>query len=209
MTAEGLCFIRVLSKKPVPRQAELIVSFEGRDGRAQTAYKLAEDADAATLVISPATRQRLKAYDRRYRPKKRIKRIVEKKARTTFENAFYTRDIAEKNGFDTVILVTSWDHMPRAYMLLRIMLIGSGTRIFPHPVPTGPLNRDNWYHHANGWKMIFNEMVETWGSLIEYAHYRTSGRLPKNQPGKRGFFSGLKKIILFDIDPAALSAAVS
>jgi uncharacterized SAM-binding protein YcdF (DUF218 family) len=176
------------------------VAFQGRDGRARAAYKLVGSGRAPVLVISPATERQLRAYDHTYLPGQQVERIIERKARTTFENALYTRQIIKENGFQSVILVTSWNHLPRSCLLLNILSLGSGTRIHPYGVTTGRLDRQNWYHHTVGWKMLYNEMVECWGSLIEWMTFRTRGGLSISQPGKSPIFSGLKKLLLFDVD---------
>jgi uncharacterized SAM-binding protein YcdF (DUF218 family) len=179
----------------------VVVAFEGMDGRAREAYRLADAAYAPVLVVSPATERQLKAYDRVFLPTRQFDRVIERHARTTFENALYTAKIIDQSGFKSVILVTSWIHMPRSCLMLKIMLMGSGTRIHPHSVATGRLNRQNWYRHRVGWKMVYNEMVECWGSLIEWMTFRTRGGLSVSQPGKSPIFSGLKKLLLFDVDP--------
>lgn len=45
--------------------------------------------------------------------------IVERKSRTTYENAIFTRDIWNANGFKSGLLVTSAWHMPRAIAAFR------------------------------------------------------------------------------------------
>lgn len=202
LAAQGVLFLYVLTGSPQLEPADVIVAFEGRNGRARTAYDLVDRAYAPALVISPANDRKLRAYDRSYRPEKRFEKIIEEKARTTFENAFYTGQILKKNDFKKVILVTSWDHMPRSWLLLKMMLFDSDTHIYPHIVETGELNRENWYRYTIGWKMIYNEMLESWGSLLEFAKYHISGELPANMSEKSGLLFELKKILLFDIGSA-------
>ena len=161
---------------------------------------MADQAYAPALVISPADDRRLEAYDRLYRPSRLFAKLSEEKARTTFENALYTANIVKRNGFKSLILITSWDHMPRSYLLLKMMLMGCGTHIYPHAVATGAIDQGNWYRHVLGWKMVYNEMVETWGSLLECVGYRATGRLPAIAPGKLGLLGRLKSIFLFEID---------
>lgn len=193
-------FYFILTIDEPSEKADLIVAFEGRRERAQSGYELAEQNFAPVLAISPATHRQLRAYDQKYRPKNRINKIVEEKARTTFENALYTQKIVKENGFKSLILVTSWDHMPRSYILFKMMLFGTGTQIHPYAVATKRLHRKNWHHYTVGWKMVYNEMVKCWGSFIEFVQYRIVGRLPAIQPGKAGFLNGLKKYLLFKID---------
>jgi uncharacterized SAM-binding protein YcdF (DUF218 family) len=202
--ALGFFFFGLLSGEPRLEPADVIVAFAGREDRARIAYRLADSAYADRLVVSPATEAKIRSYDRRYRPVRLFDRILEEKARTTFENALYTRRIVERNHLKSLILVTSWDHMPRSYLLLKAMLLGTDTRLHLRTTPTGRLNRENWYRHAVGWKMIYNEMVQCWGSLIELVHFKMKGALPATVPGKSSMLSGLKQFLLFDIDPREL-----
>ncbi|WP_419662575.1 conserved uncharacterized protein, DUF218 [Desulfosarcina variabilis str. Montpellier] len=178
----------------------MIVAFQGADGRASEAYHLIDRGRAPTLIISPATPSQLKAYDRLYQPTKKFESIIEQQARTTFENALYTAHIIKRYGFKSVILITSWNHTPRSYFLLNMLLLGSDIDVKIKSVATGRLDQGNWFRHAIGWKMIYNEMLETWGSLVEWIKYLNRGDLSDIQPGKSGFFSGLKDFLLFDID---------
>ena len=209
LVAQGVFFLHILQEKPVIVAADIVVAFEGRLGRAREAYALADQEYAPALVISPANDQRLATYDRQFRPGRSFVKLHEEKARTTFENALYTADIIKHKGFKSVILVTSWDHMPRSYLLLRLMLMSSGSRIYPHTVATGAITQRNWYRHTLGWKMVYNEMVETWGSLLECARYRTTGQIPLNEPGRSGLLARLKKLLLFDIRLDAPAEALS
>jgi uncharacterized SAM-binding protein YcdF (DUF218 family) len=188
-----------------PPPADLIASFQGRDGRTRKAYELAERGYAPALVISPATESQLRRQDRIFGFENPVRRIIEPQARTTFENALYTAQIMQRHDLNSVILVTSWDHMPRSYLLLRIMRLGSDTRIQPYTVATGRLNRHNWHSHLVGWKMVYNEMVQCWGSLMELAQYKISGRVSSTAPGKTGMLTGLKKRLRFEINPDSLN----
>lgn len=128
-------------------------------------------------------------------------RIVEDKSRTTLENAVYTKRILDDHKFRSAILVTSWDHMPRSFFLLKVMILGRGASIQPLMVATGRLDGTNWYRYKTGWKMLYNEMVEFWGSLLELVRYSLSGELPEKAPGKSSLAGRLKQFLLFDVDP--------
>jgi uncharacterized SAM-binding protein YcdF (DUF218 family) len=205
-TVQGLLFAYLVSGKPKLEPADLIVAFEGRRGRAETAYRLVDRGLAPALVISPANKHKLNVYDLRFKPKRKVEKIIENKARTTFENALYSGRIVEDNHFKTIILVTSWNHMPRSYLLLKLVLIGADTRIQLYPVATGLLNRNNWYRHTLGLKMIYNEILESWGSIAELVVYRYSGKISDRRIGRKGFIRFLRNILLFEIDPVAMAS---
>jgi uncharacterized SAM-binding protein YcdF (DUF218 family) len=181
-------------------KADLIVSFEGAYDRARAAYSLVDRSYAHNLLISPATEKKLRVYEKRFNPSQPYDRVMEDKSRTTLENAVHTGQIIGENGFKSAILVTSWHHMPRSYFLLRLLVPMSGIEILQHPVATGGLNHTNWYRHSLGWKMVYNEMVQFWGSLVEFVGYRRRGELPAEPPGKSGLAARLKHLLLFDVD---------
>jgi hypothetical protein len=52
--------------------------------------------------------------------------------------------------------------------------------------------------------MVYNEMVEFWGSSIELVKYRLSGELSAEAPGKSSLAGRLKQFLLFDVDPQAV-----
>jgi uncharacterized SAM-binding protein YcdF (DUF218 family) len=197
-------FARMLSYEADLGKADLIVAFEGREDRAGEAYRLLERSYAPALVISPATERTLQIYEKKFVPSHPFGRIVEDKSRTTLENAVHTKAILHDHEFRSAILVTSWDHMPRSYFLLKVMLLGSDVSVQPSMVATGGFNATNWYRYKTGWKMVYNEMVEFWGSMVELAKYRLSGDLPAEAPGKSGLAGRLKLFLLFDVDPTSL-----
>ena len=194
-------FLTMLGGEKELQKADLIVAFAGRDNRTAEAYRLLEQSLAPNLAISPATDKSLLVYEKKYLPSQPFGRIIEEKARTTLENAVYTKRILEENGFRSAILVTSWDHMPRSFFLLKAMILGSGVAVQPVMTATGRLDAGNWRRHSTGWKMVYNEMVEFWGSLIELAKYKLSGELPEKAPGKSSLSGRLKQLLLFDVDP--------
>jgi uncharacterized SAM-binding protein YcdF (DUF218 family) len=205
LTIEAGYFVWVLSYDQDLRKADVIVSFEGAHDRARAAYSLVDQSYAPYLLISPSTEGKLAFYEKRFKPTKAYGHILEQKARTTFENALLTMQAVKQNGFKSVILVTSWDHMPRSYFLFRLMTFRSGIRVEPHLVATGSLSQDNWYQHRTGWKMLYNEMLQLWGSLVEIANFKIKGRLPEQVPGVSRPFSRLKQILLFEVDHGALN----
>ena len=206
LVLEAGFFAWVLTEDNDLQKADLIVAFEGGYDRVRTAYSLVDQSYAPNLLISPAAEKKLTVYEKRYNPSQPFVRVVEDKARTTLQNAVYTKRMLEDNHFRSAILITSWDHMPRSYFLLRAMTLGSEVKIQPHPVATGGVNQANWYRHSAGWKMVYNEMVEFWGSLIELARYKVSGELPEQVPGGSSLAARLKQLLLFKIDHKSLHA---
>ena len=84
--------------------------------------------NASIVVISPADDSMIKAYEKRYEPLKATY-ILENSARTTFENAYLISKIISAYRLRSITLVTSDYHMPRSYLLLRLMLLGKGVTV--------------------------------------------------------------------------------
>jgi uncharacterized SAM-binding protein YcdF (DUF218 family) len=203
-TLEAGYFAWVLIGDETLEKADLIVVFEGAFERPRAAYNLLDRSFADSLLVSPATEVRLAAYEKQFSPSRPYMRVMEEKARTTFENALHSASAITQTPMRSVILVTSWDHMPRSHFLFRMMTLGSGLRAQPYLVPTGRLGRANWHQHATGWKMICNEMLKLWGSLYELARYRLSGDLTEQVPGGSELAGRLKQAMLFEIDHHSL-----
>lgn len=199
-------FYHILMHDKPLEKADLIVVFAGRSDRAKEGYRLIDRNYAPNLVISPATESKLSVYKNKYLPNRPVNRIVEGNSRTTLENAVYTKEIMTERHLNSAILVTSWDHMPRSYFLLRLLRLGTGIRVQTHKVATGRLNSANWFRNKLGWKMVYNEMVDVWGSLFEYANYQIKDRLPEHTSGGSVFFSRMRQLLLFEIDEKSLSS---
>ena len=198
LSLQIIFFVIIYSKPQTPTPADVIIAFRGRDERIKSAYDLVRHGYASALIISPGDYKDIKAYNNRYLPSLPVENLYESKARTTFENALFSRAIIEANNLQRIILVTSWDHMPRSYLLLRIMLVGSSSVIQTQSVPTGRINGENWYGHTIGWKMVHNEIIETWGSLLEMTSYMF-GRNYSEGVSNNIWIGWLRNLLLFQI----------
>lgn len=193
---QSVYFLKVLLQSQHLEPADLVIVFEGRSNRASTAYALIDSGYARGLIISPASKAKLDKYAQTFHPSRKFETFIENQARTTFENALYTAAIIKRKEPKSVILVTSWDHMPRALLLLNTMLLGSDTRVIAHSIATGKLDRKNWFRSDRGWKMIYNEMLETIGSGIEGARYLISGTRTTETSPMRRLINLLKRHLL-------------
>ncbi len=80
------------------------------------------------------------------------------KAQTTKGNAIETRDWVVEHRYDTVILVTTDYHMPRAKSELRHML--PGTKIIAYPVPSTAVPQDQWITSPKAWRILAVEYMK-------------------------------------------------
>ncbi|RJQ80866.1 MAG: YdcF family protein [Desulfobacteraceae bacterium] len=179
-------------------EADAVVVFAGSPARIQEGFRVVEDGLAARMIISPASDERLKDYGRKYAGGNRPIFHKENLARTTFENALFSARIIDSAKLSSVILVTSDFHMPRSWFLLKMMLLGDGVRVerFAVAAPTGRASRG-----ARQWrneKMIYNEMVQFWGSLYELAYHRVTGELAATKLNDSKMVRQMKAALLFD-----------
>lgn len=197
---ECALFYTVLSKTHFPEKADLLVVFMGGAGRAEHGYKLANSGFTKNLTFSPANPEKIRFLEDQFGVLDLgTSLVIEAKARTTFENALYIKEIVNNNGFASIILVTSFHHMPRSHFLLRTMLLGSDVKIIPILVPIETTNETNWFQESMGRKLIANELIKFWGSLFEVGMYAVTGDVPQTSHKEMKVIKFLRSKLLFKI----------
>ena len=96
--------------------------------------------------------------------------ILEERARSTYENALFSRQLVSSVGDDQWVLITSAWHMPRAFGALR----KAGWAIIPYPVDfrtDGHYNMTPAFDLTKGLGLLSLALKE-WGAL---AYYRLRG----------------------------------
>lgn len=170
--------------------ADAVIVFDGAENRIIEGARVVGEGMAPALVISPASESQVRDHQRLLGLAKTFRVIPEPNARTTYENAYYSASIIRQHGFDSVILVTSDYHMPRAFILLKLMTIGRNLKIQRSPALL--LYRDKWQRE----KKIYNEMVQLWGSLWEMACHQISGKPVSHRTRHSMFFTVIENILL-------------
>jgi uncharacterized SAM-binding protein YcdF (DUF218 family) len=194
--AEGLYFAWVLKTDRLPQKSEAIVAFMGSEKRIAAAYHLANQDLASFMVLSPAKDRAQQTLDKKYNLKPTITHVTEDQATTTFENALYTSQIVKTHRWKTVTLVTSDYHMPRSLALLDSFLAGEHVDIHPYPVYP-----DTQVSKTVMLKLIYNEMVEFWGSMIEFVIWQATGKLSEKPMEKSRLSILLRSLFLMDVKP--------
>lgn len=172
---ETLYFGTILTRENTPgRKADVILVFTGAVNRVATGYRLANEGAADRLLISPSTPGQRRRYDRLFGLRESVVHLEESQSASTFQNALYSSRIIRKMGLHSVILVTSDFHMPRSMAMLRLFLPWWNVQIHMHMV------------HGDGqgivmnhrfWRSLSQEMIDFWGSLLEYGSYQLLGKL--------------------------------
>ena len=198
LLGEVTYFYYVLTKNSFLQKADAIVVFAGGYERVKPAYGLANSGYAQYLIISPASENTLKAYNKKYDLSQNIKQLIEVKARTTFENALYTSKIIEEHNFDSVILITSSYHLPRSYFLLKALLTGEQVRVQPFGVQNDLEIRSDRQLSSIINRTTYNEMAKFWGSILEFIGYKVRGNVPEKNPNNTKFIRAIRSLFLAD-----------
>lgn len=198
---QAVYFRHVMSGNGVLESADLIVVFSGAypgsQGRIKTGYELARKGYAPNLAISGASKNCLKQYENEHKIPPNVYQIINGPSITTFQDALCTKEIIEKYGFRTVILVTSSYHMPRSYFLLYTLLAGTGVKIQTYFVSIDDDQSLRIAGFSNKGKFIYNEMVKCWTSAGEMIFYKITGGLFRAKPGIQSTIRSVKSWMLF------------
>ena len=196
---QTLFFIWVFNRPSDDSTYSAIVVFAGSNNRIERAYQLARQGVAPNIIISPAGRRTLGNYEKRYGPPGNAEYLLEEKADTTFANALHVARLIRDHRLSSVLLVTSDYHMPRSFFLLKLTTLMTGCRIGMHKVDTRPAGPMTWQGRIQRLKLIYNEMIQLWGSLAE------GGLVVLGEPDswlkKRssGMARWLRELLLFDV----------
>ncbi len=124
---------------------------------------------------------------------------MENKARTTFENAYFISEVISEYRFHSVTFVTSDYHMPRSYLLMKLMLLGKGVTVQRLAAKSPYLAGSSWPRSETALKVTYNEMVKVWGSLGELLVYVIRRQLPERNPKDVPFFRKIRSWVLFSV----------
>ena len=147
---------------PPPKRCDLFAVFGGRPERVERGIHIAAGMDARAFVVSDSSPDTVEAYLRSYGAPGKAKVLLEPDARHTSQNAWNVVRLAGQGGYRQVVLATSWYHLPRALLLMRMAARGSGLEILPvatEPVPA------RWWEEPYFWM----EIPKFWGSLAQMA----------------------------------------
>ena len=192
-------FYFVLQKDSKEVAADAVVVFGGSHDRTVKGFAFVNDGLAPFIIISPASVKHLWRFDKTYRKKDSYKYLIEDRAETTFQNAVLVADLIQKHDLTSVVLVTNAYHMPRSAFLLKIQLLGRGVPIRLCPVEVGRFGRNPLAWSGIQKKLVYNEMVQLWGSLAEMGHYRMTERLPEKGAKRNKAISWLRSVLLFEV----------
>ncbi len=200
---QGMYFAVVMLMGNDTKPSHAIVIFRGSEKRIKTGYALAASGAAPRIVLSPATDAQMDKLGRKLRLPPEVKHLAEPSARTTLENAYYTAQLIKVRNLRSVTLVTSNYHMPRSLLLLNLFLAGKGVTIGNYKVSAADKDtRPPKGYRTTLAKLIYNEMLKFWGSLLEYALWRISGNAFEEINNRHPALSALRSFFLIDVQPS-------
>ena len=150
--------------------ADAVIVFAGNLNRIETGYKIVNEGYADSLIVSPEVPENIAEYNKRFKLRQTTVTIIEDHATSTFENALYTGKLVEANNFRNVILVTSDYHMPRSYLIMRL-LTSPGVRIQRYSTYQINESESSWRRLIQKWRLLVFEMVQFYGTLVQAGIY--------------------------------------
>ena len=150
---------------------DAIVAWTGGNYRIQTAISLLENEHADKLLISGVNKNaKPHSFLGNIRPDILSKIDLGYQATTTEGNASETADWVYKNKLKSIILVTSFYHMPRSLLELRQAL--PNVTVYPHPIwPKDFAESTKWMHT----RAAFHLFVEYHKFLCVKLYYLLKG----------------------------------
>lgn len=150
------------AKVPGETSADAIVVLTGGQARVNEAVRLLEEGNAGRLLISGVhpgtTREQLAVVTSSNMPLERNSVDLDRHALNTAGNASETASWVRKNGFSSLLVVTSAYHLPRANAELSDAL--PDVSLIAYPVFSKDLNLDNWYREPATIRLLMREYVK-------------------------------------------------
>ena len=150
------------AKIPDTANADAIVVLTGGHARVNEAVRLLEEGRANRLLISGVhpgtTREQLAAVTSSSMPLEKSSVDLDRVALNTAGNAIETALWAQKNGFKSLLVVTSAYHLPRARVELSEAL--PDVSLIAYPVFSKELKLDTWYREPATIRLLMREYVK-------------------------------------------------
>lgn len=147
---------------PSTANADAIVVLTGGHARVSEAVRLLEEGRANRLLISGVhpgtTREQLAVVTASNMPLKKASVDLDRVALNTAGNAAETASWVRKNGFTSLLVVTSAYHLPRAEAELSGAL--PNVDLIAYPVFSKDLKLDTWYREPGTIRLLMREYVK-------------------------------------------------
>lgn len=128
-------------------KADAIVVLTGGLGRTEAGLNLLSSGTAGVMILSGVHEDaELDSifFNKKLNENDRLKIILEKRSRSTIENAIEVRRIFEEKGFRSMVLITSGYHMKRALYIFR-KVMPEDYAIMPYSVDSPNFDATRWW----------------------------------------------------------------
>ncbi|ASP35101.1 YdcF family protein [Labrenzia sp. VG12] len=150
------------AEAPTTANADAIVVLTGGHARVSEAVRLLEEGRASRLLISGVhpgtTREQLAAVTASDLPLEKASVDLDRVALNTAGNATETAAWVRKNGFGSLLVVTSAYHLPRAQAELSGAL--PNVNLIAYPVFSKDLKLGTWYQEPDTMRLLMREYVK-------------------------------------------------
>ncbi len=159
-----LLFVHTVNSNPWNSsvRANGIVVLTGGPLRILEASELLEKRYGARLLITgvneKTSREQLQRLNQGQQTLFQCCVDLDYRARNTIGNAIETRRWMQKNGFTSIIAVTSNYHMPRTLIELEHAL--QGLMVLPYPVESPNVRTQDWWRNVDVFKLLSAEYVK-------------------------------------------------
>ena len=148
--------------------ADAIVVLTGGSTRIETALELLSQQKGKKLLISGVNPE-TKAEDIQAMHSERADLFnccvdLERVAADTIGNATETAKWATQNNYESLIIVTSAYHMPRAMLEYHRQM--QGVKLTPYPVPLDSINQAEWWKNADTLRFMINQYMKYIGARL-------------------------------------------
>ena len=148
--------------QPEPRTADGIAVLTGGVARIDEAMKLLTQQKAKRLLItgvnSTTSTEELKQLASQGDQLFSCCVDIDKEARNTMDNATETSQWVARNHYNSVIVVTSNYHMPRA--LAELARVMPGVTLIPYSVVDNNVHLDRWWTYPGTTKLLISEYLK-------------------------------------------------
>jgi hypothetical protein len=183
--------LRFAQGNPRIEGADLVVVFPGDQQRVATGLAAVKEGLAPSMMVISTPAAALQEIFRKNGIPATTQALPGDLSRSTFEDVYHTAQAIRANQLDSIIVVSSSYHLPRALTLLRLYLTftGADARIQGLSV--------NEEHRPTLQPQHYNEVVKFWGSLVEMGGYFFRGGLVLDVPQAKQVQMVLKDNLLW------------
>ena len=176
-----------------------MVVFPRGKGRKHAGFQLIQNGYADNLAITSGANTRDTHISSVTAAAGPLQHLAVGSARSTFEDALFTRELTVQQNVTSLILVTNDYHLPRAAFLLRAVLADRPLTIYTFGVHSeaGPSGRSRT--RLTQLQVLFDERVKFLGSLMEMGIYRLTGILINDYAWLQQLKTTVKNIMLFNV----------